>query len=300
LSNKSTNHERQSIGIAIVAAMMLLLLAGTILVPTQASALSKFNTNTDTSSIKQGIRNGVNVNQEHRDEHINQENICFRTHTCRQSDVGQNTLGNDNSITGFADQSDNIQQSAAVTPTTANKTTSTPTSNPTPIPTSNPTPTPTTATLTVIKIVSGNTTATAANFTIQVHGSNANPNTFAGSPTGVNVILNPGTFNVTETATPAFTTSFTGDCDGPIAAGQHLICTITNTPATCAECFTRILTKAQIDLFLFDTAATSIEQLCNFALNEKDTRDVLANEGVEQATINELIACLKAAGVVGS
>ena len=74
------------------------------------------------------------MNQEHRDEHIDQENICFRTHTCRQSDVGQNTLGNDNSITGFADQSDNIQQSAAVTPTTANKTTSTPTSNPTPTP----------------------------------------------------------------------------------------------------------------------------------------------------------------------
>ena len=44
---KSTNHKKGSIGIVIVAAMMLLLLAGMILAPTQASALSKFNTNTE-------------------------------------------------------------------------------------------------------------------------------------------------------------------------------------------------------------------------------------------------------------
>ena len=48
------------------------------------------------------------------------------SNTCRQSDVGQNTQGNDNQVTGFADQSDNNQQS-----TTANKTTPTPTPTPT-------------------------------------------------------------------------------------------------------------------------------------------------------------------------
>jgi hypothetical protein len=87
--------------------MMPLLLAGTILAPTQASGLSKFNSNTDTSSLKHAIREGVNVNLEHRDQHMDQENLCYRDNTCRQSDVGQNTLGNDNSVTGFADQSDN-------------------------------------------------------------------------------------------------------------------------------------------------------------------------------------------------
>jgi hypothetical protein len=140
MKKKSTNCKKQSMGIVIVAAMMLLLLAGTILAPTQASALSKFNTNTDTSSLKHVIRDGVSVNLEHRDQHMNQENLCYRTNTCRQSSVGQNTLGNDNSITGFADQSDNLQQS-----TTANKTTPTTTTTPANQTTGNsttPTPTP--------------------------------------------------------------------------------------------------------------------------------------------------------------
>ena len=178
---------------------------------------------------------------------MNQENICFRTHTCRQSDVGQNTLGNDNSITGFADQSDNIQQSATVTPTTANKTTSTPTSNPTP--TSTP---PTTATLTVIKIVSGNTTATAANFTIQVHRQQCKPKYFCRFTYWCQCYIKSRYIQRNRNCEagpllPHLLVIVTV----PIAAGQHLTCTITNTPATCAECFTRILTKAQIDLFLF-------------------------------------------------
>ena len=72
------------------------------------------------------------VNAALKSQHIDQENLCFRSNTCRQSDVGQNTLGNDNQVTGFADQSDNLQQ----TPTP----TATPT--PTPTPTATPTPTP--------------------------------------------------------------------------------------------------------------------------------------------------------------
>ena len=95
--------------------------------------------------------------------------------------------------------------------------------------------------------MSGNTTATASDFAIGVTGNNANPSNFM-AQSGIDVILNPGTFNVTEnyTSKAFFTTSFTGDCDGTIAAGQHLICTITNTPVTCEECFTRFLTKADI------------------------------------------------------
>ena len=118
----------------MVAAMASLLLAGTILAPTQASATSQhnksgpqfnnFNDNTndntntaksrstsggftDTASLKNAIRDGVSVNLEHRDQHMGQENLCYRANTCRQSNVGQNTLGNDNSVTGFADQSEN-------------------------------------------------------------------------------------------------------------------------------------------------------------------------------------------------
>ena len=103
----------------IVLAVTSLLLAGTILAPIQASALSKFKTNTDTSSLKQGIRDGVSVNQEHRDQHMNQESLCYRTNICRQANDGQNTLGNDNSVTGFADQSNNILHAPTDTATTA-------------------------------------------------------------------------------------------------------------------------------------------------------------------------------------
>jgi hypothetical protein len=126
LKRENTNYKKESIGITVVAvAIASFLLVGTILTPTQASALSKFNTNTGTSNLKHAIRDGVSVNLEHRDQHMNQENLCYRTNTCRQSNTGQNTLGNDNSVTGFADQSDNLQQSAAVPiiPSTANQTT---------------------------------------------------------------------------------------------------------------------------------------------------------------------------------
>jgi hypothetical protein len=293
---KSTNHKKGSIGIVIVAAMMLLLLAGMILAPTQASALSKFNTNTGTSNLKHGIRDGVNVNLEHRDQHMDQENLCYRTNTCRQANDGQNTLGNDNSVTVFTDQSDNLQPS---TTTAANKTAPTPTPAPSPTPT--PTPTPTTATLTVIKVVNGTTTATAANFTIQVTGNNPTPANFLGSATGTDVTLGPGTFNVTETALPGFTTTFSSDCSGNITAGQHLTCTITNTALTCEECFTSLLTQTQITAVLAQLGGT-LPSLCTTlasgAVSETTLRMVLNNANVLGSTPNELVACLKAAGIV--
>jgi hypothetical protein len=143
--------KKQSIGIVLaVTAMAALLIAGTILAPTQASAGSQrksspqfnnFNDNTndntntaksrsssggftDTASLKHAIRDGVTVNLQHRDQHMDQENLCYRANTCRQSSVGQETLGNDNSVTGFADQSDNIPQAAAPTPVTPTNQTS--------------------------------------------------------------------------------------------------------------------------------------------------------------------------------
>ena len=88
--------------IAVVASVMF---AGTILAPTQSYADSgRF---IDTTSLKNAIRDGINVHLEHSDQHMNQLNLCYRSNECRQSNVAQNTLGNDNSVTGFADESDN-------------------------------------------------------------------------------------------------------------------------------------------------------------------------------------------------
>jgi hypothetical protein len=235
--------------IVVMVAVASLLLAGTILAPAQSYA--RIGSFSDNSSPRDGPRGDLRSDLENTDQNINQENICFRSNICRQSDVGQNTQGNDNQVTGFADQSDNNQQS-----TTANKTSPTPT----------PTPTPTTATLTVIKIVSSRTTGTPSNFTMHVTGNNPIPANFAGSSAGINVTLGAGAFAVTETGpTSAFNTTTTGDCTGTIASGQHLTCTITNTAKTCVECFTSLLTTTQIAelIVLTQGRADTLEALCN-------------------------------------
>ena len=97
--------------VVVIAAVASLLLAGTILAPTQSYA--RMGSFTDHSNLKDGLSGDIRADLEKTDQNINQENICFRSDICRQSEVGQNTLGNDNQVTGFADQSDNIQNQAA-------------------------------------------------------------------------------------------------------------------------------------------------------------------------------------------
>jgi hypothetical protein len=54
-----------------------------------------------TSSLKDNLR----ANLGNRNQHLNQQGNCIRSDGCATSDVGQGTLGNDNSVTGFTDQS---------------------------------------------------------------------------------------------------------------------------------------------------------------------------------------------------
>jgi hypothetical protein len=212
LNRKSTNYKRQSIGIVLAAAIITtFLIAGTILAPIQSYALrgSGF---TDTSSLKHAIRDGVNVKLEHRDQHLNQENLCYRDNTCRQSDVGQNTLGNDNSVTGFADQSDNPPQTQTPTPTVVP--TPTPTVVPTPTPTATPTPTPT-------PIPGACQPGTVFDVTLQAALSNALP---AGTVLCLNVAgINTGINAIPPTGTPLLISvnvvqQTGGTCPAPIVA----------------------------------------------------------------------------------
>jgi hypothetical protein len=275
--------EHKKFTIVVIAAVTSLLLAGTNLAPVQSYASSDISRNA--TSPSDGISEEIRADL----QQINQENLCIRSNTCRQSDVGQNTHGNDNQVTGFVDQSDNIQQSAA--PTTANQTTPT------------PTPTPTTATLTVIKIVTGTTTAKPSNFTMHVSGFNPMPANFAGSA-DTEVTLSPGTFSVTETPpSPNFITSLSSECSGTIAAGQHLTCTITNKAKTCEECFTSLLTADEIRLFRASIGGNpSIAEFCDRIEPPAEasplTRNNLIAVGVSVTTVDELIACLKAHGIV--
>jgi hypothetical protein len=103
----------------IIIAVVSSLFAGTILAPIQSYA------NSDSSRNPPSPRDGISEEIRADLQDINQENLCIRSNICRQSGVGQNILGNDNQVTGFIDQSDNLQQSASPitsTPTTPSST----------------------------------------------------------------------------------------------------------------------------------------------------------------------------------
>jgi hypothetical protein len=102
-------------------------------------------------------------------------------------------------------------------------------------------PAPATSTLTVIKLVvnDNGAFATSSDFAMFVRGifgsgtgssfaTSTATSTFAGSVTGTTVILYPGAYAVSETASSTYGATFSADCSGTIAAGEHKTCTITN------------------------------------------------------------------------
>ena len=85
-----------------------------------------------------------------------------------------------------------------------------------------------TGNLLVVKdVIGGN--LTASDFTLSVTGVNATPSSFPGSANGTMVVLSAGTYSVSEAATAGYASSLSPDCNGTIAAGQNLTCTVTNT-----------------------------------------------------------------------
>jgi hypothetical protein len=73
---------------------------------------------------------------------------------------------------------------------------------------------------------------------------------------------------------------------------------------TCEQCFTSLLTPDQISMILIDLQQKSIPDLCallaqpGISLIEDLFRQDLSDAGVSGTTANELIACLRDAGVV--
>jgi Prealbumin-like fold domain len=85
--------------------------------------------------------------------------------------------------------------------------------------------------LTVIKhVVSDNGgTAGASQFTMTITGVTAQGgNSFPGSEAGTDRIVDPGTYEVTETGPSGYDATFSAGCSGSIAAGQTKTCTVTN------------------------------------------------------------------------
>ena len=87
--------------------------------------------------------------------------------------------------------------------------------------------------LTVIKHVVNtgtNNTSTAADFTMQVTGTNVSDVAFDGAEDpGTTVTLDAGAYSVSEGEHDGYTMTMSGACAGTIAVGEEKTCTVTNT-----------------------------------------------------------------------
>lgn len=84
--------------------------------------------------------------------------------------------------------------------------------------------------LTVIKHVVNDQggTKTAADFTLNVSGTNVSSTAFPGNEQGTTVTLNQGAYSVSEGATAGYLGSLSVDCTGTISVGESKTCTVTN------------------------------------------------------------------------
>jgi hypothetical protein len=87
------------------------------------------------------------------------------------------------------------------------------------------------ASLTVIKNVVNDNGGSAqpSAFTMTINGVTApGGKSFPGDSTGVSRLVNPGSYNVTETGPAGYAATFSEDCTGTIGLGQSKTCTVTN------------------------------------------------------------------------
>jgi uncharacterized repeat protein (TIGR01451 family) len=106
-------------------------------------------------------------------------------------------------------------------------------------------------------------TAVAANFDIDVTGTEPSPNSFPGAEApGTEVGIGAGSYSVTETEHQGYAVSYSADCSGSIANGQTKTCTITNEdkPATL------IVKKVVIN----DDGGTKAARDFSFSVNEAE------------------------------
>ncbi|MGB7679389.1 MAG: beta-propeller fold lactonase family protein [Nitrososphaeraceae archaeon] len=95
---------------------------------------------------------------------------------------------------------------------------------------SEPPPPVTTAKIIVTKKVinEGGGDREPSDFTITIDGNNPTPSSFDGSSSGTSVSLEPGSYSITESSLPEYTSSKSGDCAGSLSTGETKQCTITN------------------------------------------------------------------------
>jgi hypothetical protein len=102
------NYTKLFIGIFILSTIASsILLMGTSLAPTPSYAHSKAAKGSADGGkgFKHPNKFTRESRRDHKNQNLDQQNFCVKGIECKNSNVGMQTLGNDNSVTGFADQS---------------------------------------------------------------------------------------------------------------------------------------------------------------------------------------------------
>jgi hypothetical protein len=98
----------------MIAAITSLLVMGTSLV--QMKSFAGGGEHNKTKDFKSSVSAKSQIDKKSANQHMDQDNFCYRGDECQQANQGQQIAGEDNEAKGFNDQSDNL--SAAVSPIT--------------------------------------------------------------------------------------------------------------------------------------------------------------------------------------
>ena len=94
----------------MIAAITSLLVMGTSLV--QMKSFAGGEDHKKTKDFKSSISAKSQVDKKSANQHMDQDNFCYRGEECQQANQGQQIAGEDNDAKGFNDQSDNLSAAA--------------------------------------------------------------------------------------------------------------------------------------------------------------------------------------------
>jgi hypothetical protein len=98
-------------GLLILASLSSLFVTGPNMVPVQSYAVNDDkDDNKITKDYKSSIHKDINTKSDRTNQHLGQDNLCYRGDDCEQANEGEQVEGKDNAASGFDDQSKSIGQ----------------------------------------------------------------------------------------------------------------------------------------------------------------------------------------------
>jgi hypothetical protein len=92
----------------MIAAITSLLVMGTSLVQMKSFAGDDHKDYKKTKDYKSSVSAKAQVDKKSANQHMDQDNFCYRGDNCQQANQGQQLAGENNDAKGFNDQSDNL------------------------------------------------------------------------------------------------------------------------------------------------------------------------------------------------